>query len=80
MGVHYYKTCDKCGKVLVGDCLNVKENPYSDYAVCTLKIMSQSKAYRQPSVYLCKECYTNMAIPLFGNTLQAVEDDEQENQ
>lgn len=76
MGVHYYKTCDKCGKILVEDCSNVKENPYADYAVCTLKVMSRGKAYRQPTVYLCKTCYEKMAIPLFGDAPQRIEEDE----
>ena len=44
MGVYYYKTCDKCGKVLVENCLNTSANPYADYAVVSLKIMSKGKA------------------------------------
>lgn len=76
MGVHYYKTCDKCGSVLVENCQNTKENPYADYAVCTLKIVSKGHAFRQPTVYLCKDCYSKMAIPLFGNAPQEIYTDE----
>lgn len=74
MGVHYYKTCDKCGKVLVENCLNTSANPYADYAVVSLKIMSKGKAYKQPCVYLCKDCYSQMAIPLLGDAPKEVDD------
>lgn len=76
MGVHYFKTCDKCGKVLVENCLDTSTNPYADYAVVSLKIMSKGKAYKQPTVYLCKDCYSQAAIPKLGDAPRVVDDNE----
>lgn len=59
MGVCNYTTCDKCGRI-INDTKH-KE----DYYVTTIRIISKGKQYRQPTCYLCLDCFKKSGLPLF---------------